>query len=80
AEAAAGPAAPAMSTARPPAPGARHRGAAEPEPAEPTAAAEATDELGGQHTAGQSVAELMARLQAGTGPGAGGGRRRRRED
>lgn len=77
---AAGPAAPAMSTARPPAPGARHRGAVEPEPAEPTAVPEAADEAGGQHAAGQSVADLMARLQANAGPGAGGGRRRRRED
>ncbi len=77
---AAGPAAPAMSTARPPAQGARHRGAVEPEPAEPTAVPEAADEAGGQHAAGQSVADLMARLQANAGPGAGGGRRRRRED
>lgn len=64
-----GPAAPAMST--PPAPAARHRGAGEPEPAEPDTAA-------GQHTGGQSVADLLARLQA--NGSAGGGRRRRRED
>jgi hypothetical protein len=69
-----------MSTARPPAQGARHRGAVEPEPAEPTAVPEAANEAGGQHAAGQSVADLMARLQANAGPGAGGGRRRRRED
>ena len=64
-----GPAAPAMST--PPAPAARHRGTGEPEPAEPDTAA-------GQHTGGQSVADLLARLQA--NGSAGGGRRRRRED
>ena len=62
--------APAMST--PPQPAARHRGE-EPEP-EP----EPDEGPSGQHTGGQSVADLLARLQAnGTG---GGGRRRRRED
>jgi hypothetical protein len=57
---------PAMSTPPPPA---RHRGADEQPRAEPR---------DGQHTGGQSVADLLARLQAnGT---SGGGRRRRRED
>ncbi|MGY4709735.1 DUF6779 domain-containing protein [Mycolicibacterium sp. CBM1] len=60
-----GPSAPAMSA--PPAP--RHRGGEqEPPPQVPE----------GQHAGGQSVAELLARLQANGGPG--GGRRRRRED
>jgi len=53
---------PAMSTAPPPQPTA---------PAEPESG-------GGQHTGGQSVAELLARLQA--NGSTGGGRRRRRED
>lgn len=62
--------APAMSTPPPPQPNARHR----PEEAE----TEADEGPAGQHTGGQSVADLLARLQAnGTG---GGGRRRRRED
>jgi len=64
-----GPTAPAMST--PPAPAARHGGAGEPEPAEPEGS-------GGHHTGGQSVADLLARLQA--NGSTGGGRRRRRED
>ena len=64
--------APAMSTPPPPQPAARHRGE------EAEAEAEADEGPSGQHTGGQSVADLMARLQAnGTG---GGGRRRRRED
>lgn len=57
---------PAMSTPPPP----RHREADE----EPQA--EARD---GQHTGGQSVADLLARLQA-NGSAGSGGRRRRRED
>ncbi len=64
------PPAPAMS-APPPAP--RHRGAEEAPPEEPQEA-EGTP---GQHADGQSVADLLARLQAN---GSGGGRRRRRED
>jgi hypothetical protein len=43
----------------------------------PPAAEEPEDGDGGAHTGGQSVAELMARLQASP---TGGGRRRRRED
>jgi len=63
--------APAMSTPPPPPPAARHRGAeAEPEP-------EPDEGPSGQHTGGQSVADLLARLQAN---GTGGGRRRRRAD
>jgi hypothetical protein len=58
---------PAMTT---PAPPARHRGSAEEEPR-----ARARD---GSHTGGQSVADLLARLQA--NGATGGGRRRRRED
>jgi len=65
-EPASGGSAPAMSTAPPPESAARHRGADEPEGSQ------------GQHTGGQSVAELMARLQA--NGSMGGGRRRRRED
>lgn len=61
--------APAMST--PPQPAARHRG----EEAE----TEADEGPSGQHTGGQSVAELLARLQS-NGTSGGGGRRRRRED
>ncbi|WP_200845829.1 DUF6779 domain-containing protein [Mycolicibacterium vanbaalenii] len=50
--------------------------AAPPPPAEPEEH-EDEDSSGGAHTGGQSVAELMARLQA---TPSGGGRRRRRED
>ena len=64
--------APAMSTPPPPQP-ARHRG----EQAEAEAEAEPDEGPSGQHTGGQSVADLLARLQAN---GTGGGRRRRRED
>lgn len=46
-------------------PSARHRGATE------------STEPAGQHTGGQPVSELMARLQAGS---TGGGRRRRRDE
>lgn len=55
--------APAMSP--PPQPAARHRGA------------DSSSDSEGLHTGGQSVAELLARLQASP---SGGGRRRRRED
>ncbi|MEW5812545.1 MAG: DUF6779 domain-containing protein [Actinomycetota bacterium] len=62
----------------------KHSSAAEtsePEPPapqpEPPAAEAAESENGGAHTGGQSVAELLARLQA---TPSGGGRRRRRED
>ena len=52
-----------------------------PVPAAPVAAAaeqdESDEEDGGAHTGGQSVAELLARLQA---TPSGGGRRRRRDD
>lgn len=67
-----------------PAPGARHRGQGEAvrepvvEAVVPEPVAEPVDELQGQHAGGQSVADLMARLQV-NGP-AGGGGRRRRED
>jgi Domain of unknown function (DUF6779) len=61
--------APAMST--PPQPAARHR--------DEEAETEADEGPSGQHTGGQSVAELLARLQA-NGTGGGGGRRRRREN
>ncbi|QRZ06463.1 hypothetical protein [Mycolicibacterium austroafricanum] len=57
----------------------KHSAAGE-EPTEPPAAPEAPaepDADGGAHTGGQSVAELLARLQAAP---SGGGRRRRRED
>ncbi|TRW80038.1 hypothetical protein FK535_20440 [Mycolicibacterium sp. 018/SC-01/001] len=56
----------------------RHSSAVEdvPEPTE-EAPDEVPDEDGGAHTGGQSVAELLARLQASP---TGGGRRRRRED
>ena len=64
--------APAMSTPPPPQP-ARHRG----EQAEAEAEAEPDEGPSGQHAGGQSVADLLARLQAN---GTGGGRRRRRED
>ena len=62
---------PAMSTPPPPEPASRHRGedaADEGQPEGPQ----------GQHTGGQSVAELLARLEANGNKG--GGRRRRRED
>ncbi|WP_319429663.1 DUF6779 domain-containing protein [Mycobacterium sp. RTGN5] len=55
----------------PPEPPARHRGAAEEEPRART--------RDGSQTGGQSVADLLARLQA-NGTLEGGGRRRRRED
>ncbi len=69
-----------------PGPAGRHRGfgeqsAPQPPPApEPTAAPEPAPapESQGQHTGGQSVADLMARLQV-NGPGGGGGRRRRED-
>jgi hypothetical protein len=62
-------------------PRARHRAEPPgPPPAlEPVAAGETTAEAtGGQHTGGQSVAELMARLEMNS-PAGGGGRRRRGE-
>jgi hypothetical protein len=55
-----------------PQPPARHRGAAEEEPVRRRA-------RDGEQTGGQSVADLLARLQA-NGNAEGGGRRRRRED
>ncbi|KKF02113.1 hypothetical protein WN67_09845, partial [Mycolicibacterium obuense] len=63
------------------APRGKHSSASEPEP-EPEPPAEETpaapgDEDGGAHTGGQSVAELLARLQA--SPSGGGGRRRRED-
>jgi len=67
-----------------PVPAARHRGQGEAvrepvvEAVVPEPVAEPVDELQGQHAGGQSVADLMARLQV-NGP-AGGGGRRRRED
>ena len=69
-----------------PGPAGRHRGFSEqsaPEPPpvpEPTAAAEPAPgpEPQGQHTGGQSVADLMARLQVNGPAGGGGGGRRRR--
>ncbi|WP_445167334.1 DUF6779 domain-containing protein [Mycolicibacterium sp. Dal123E01] len=70
---------PAMSTPPPPA---RHRGSAEETPEE--AVEEAVEEerkrrsRDGSETGGQSVADLLARLQA--NGNTGGGRRRRRED
>ncbi|WP_328361770.1 procyclic acidic repetitive family protein [Mycobacterium sp. NBC_00419] len=65
-----GQAPPAMSTPPPPEPASRHRGddAEDDQPEGPR----------GQHTGGQSVAELLARLEANGNKG--GGRRRRRED
>lgn len=61
-----------------PKPRARHRNVEETHPvAEPPAPPE-PEIPGGQHADGQSVAELMARLQAGSR--SGGGRRRARED
>jgi len=65
-----GPSQPAMST---PAPPARHRGGGEEDEEEPRRRARDAE------TGGQSVADLLARLQANGTPG-GGGRRRRRED
>ena len=62
---------PAMSTPPPPA---RHRGSAEEEPEEPRK----TRSRDASETGGQSVADLLARLQA--NGNAGGGGRRRRED
>ena len=62
---------PAMSTPPPPA---RHRGSAEEEPAEQRK----SRSRDGSETGGQSVADLLARLQA--NGNTGGGRRRRRED
>jgi hypothetical protein len=59
---------PAAETPPPP----RHRGAAEEEPPRRRA-------RDGEQTGGQSVADLLARLQA-NGKAEGGGRRRRRED
>ena len=56
----------------PPPPPARHHGAAEEEPPRRRA-------RDGEQTGGQSVADLLARLQA-NGNAEGGGRRRRRED
>ncbi len=70
-------------TESPEPPRGRHSSASDPVTAEPStedtaeAEAEADDEDGGAHTGGQSVAELLARLQASP---TGGGRRRRRED
>ena len=64
----------------PPPPQAEHAEAEEAEePLPPQAEHEETEEAedGGAHTGGQSVAELLARLQA---TPSGGGRRRRRED
>ncbi|BBX19997.1 hypothetical protein MDUV_48570 [Mycolicibacterium duvalii] len=56
----------------------RHYAAPEPEPEpEPPPAPPEDDEGGGAHTGGQSVAELLARLQASPAPG---GRRRRRDE
>jgi len=66
-------------------PAARHRGQGEAvrepvvEAVVPEPVAEPVDELQGQHAGGQSVADLMARLQV-NGPAGGGGGRRRRED
>ncbi|MGB2918794.1 MAG: hypothetical protein WBC15_00750, partial [Mycobacterium sp.] len=51
--------------------------APQPEPQEQPDQHEDEDSAGGAHTGGQSVAELLARLQAAP---SGGGRRRRRED
>ncbi len=65
--------APAMSTPPPPQSGRRRRPEPEPQP-EP----EQAQGPAGQHTGGQSVAELLARLQANGNTGGGG--RRRRED
>jgi hypothetical protein len=68
-----------------PVPAARHRGQGEAvrepvvEAVVPEPVAEPVDELQGQHAGGQSVADLMARLQV-NGPAGGGGGRRRRED
>ncbi|MGI9125360.1 MAG: DUF6779 domain-containing protein [Mycobacterium sp.] len=69
----------AESTAEQPGFTGRHRGSqqVDGEPA-PEASPEQLAESQGQHTGGQSVADLMARLQV-NGP-AGGGGRRRRED
>ncbi len=69
-----------------PGPAGRHRGFGEQSAPEPPAVTEPTappepapaPEPQGQHTGGQSVADLMARLEV-NGP-AGGGGRRRRED
>lgn len=58
--------------AKTPPPPARHRGTAEEEPPRRRA-------RDGEQTGGQSVADLLARLQA-NGNAEGGGRRRRRED
>ncbi|MCG7595328.1 DUF6779 domain-containing protein [Mycobacterium sp. PSTR-4-N] len=55
----------------------RHSSASEPEPPVEEVPDAPEDEDGGAHTGGQSVAELLARLQASP---TGGGRRRRRED
>lgn len=55
----------------------KHSSASEPEPPAAETPDESEDEDGGAHTGGQSVAELLARLQASP---TGGGRRRRRED
>ncbi|BBZ78013.1 hypothetical protein MANY_33500 [Mycolicibacterium anyangense] len=75
-----GQAAPAMSTPPPPESGGRRR-RPEPEP-EPEPQPEPEPEPpagpGGQHAGGQSVADLLARLQANGNTGSGG--RRRRED
>lgn len=61
-----------------PGPAGRHRGFGEQVAAEPAPAPDPAPEPQGQHTGGQSVADLMARLQA--DGRAGGGGRRRRED
>ncbi|MGE2834154.1 DUF6779 domain-containing protein [Mycobacterium sp. SMC-4] len=56
----------------------RHYAAPEPEPEpQPEPPQPDEDDGGGAHTGGQSVAELLARLQASPAPG---GRRRRREE
>ncbi len=59
----------------PPNPAGRHRGPEEPVADEPAAE---TPEPQGQHAAGQSLSDLMDRLQADR-PGGGGGRRRRKD-
>ncbi|MBX7448348.1 hypothetical protein GR927_10125 [Mycolicibacterium sp. 3033] len=55
----------------------RHSSASDPDPTAEETPDAPEDEDGGAHTGGQSVAELLARLQASP---SGGGRRRRRED
>lgn len=59
----------------------RHRGQgtpAEPEPTGPPPAAESADEPAGQHSAGQSISDLLSKFNV-TGPVGGGGRRRRKD-